>query len=100
MDNFLFLIYVQIALIFILFLAELFKEKIDYLYMSILTDPKNGYRLYIFGDSLYMIGGSVTGAGVYEYILNDRILFLVFAYGIILIILGALLRSYFGKDKR
>lgn len=33
MDKILFFLYVQVAFIFILFLAEILKEKIDYLYI-------------------------------------------------------------------
>lgn len=89
-----------IFLILLLFLGEVFKDKIDYLYMSFITSPKSDYRLHLLGDSVYMIGGSVTGAGIYEYISKGEFLFFVLAYGIIFILIGASLRAHHRKDRK
>lgn len=68
--------------------------------MEIITHPKLDKKLHIFGDSLYMVGGSVVGAGLYEYISNDKFLFFVLLYGIMFILFGATIRSHYQKDKR
>jgi hypothetical protein len=95
-----YLLCAEIIFILLLFLGEVAKDKIDYLYMSFITNPKSDFRLHILGDSIYMIGGSVTGAGIYEYISKGDFLFFVLAYGIIFIIIGASLRSHYRKDKK
>lgn len=46
-----------------------------------------------------MIGGSVTGAGIYEIVENNRILTTVLILGIILIIFGASIRSKYKKGE-
>ena len=67
--------------------------------MEISTHPKLNKNLHIFGDSLYMIGGSVTGAGVYEIVANNKILTTVLILGIILIFFGASIRSKYKKGE-
>ncbi|PUE64067.1 hypothetical protein [Arcobacter caeni] len=94
------IIIIEIVFIFLLFFLEILKEKIDYVYMEIITHPKLDNKLHIFGDSLYMIGGSVTGAGIYEYILKENFLFFVLSYGIMFILIGASIRSHYQKEKK
>ena len=90
----------EITFILLLFLYDIFKEKIDYYYMDIVTHPNLHKKLHIFGDALYMIGGSVVGAGIYEYILHNTILYFVLMYGTMLILIGASIRSHYEKEKR
>ncbi|MEV9476427.1 hypothetical protein [Aliarcobacter butzleri] len=99
MDILKYLVYIEIFIIFLLFIVEIFKENIDYFYMEIITHPKLNKNLHILGDSLYMIGGSVTGAGIYEIVANNRILTTVLILGIILIIFGASIRSKYKKGE-
>ena len=87
----------EVTLIIVLFFLEIFEEKLDSLYEEIITHPKLNERLYILGDSFYMIGGSVTGAGIYEIVANDNILTTVLILGIMIIIFGASIRS---KNKK
>ena len=88
----------QIGLIFILFLKEIgatnkMLNTLDWIYMEIATHPKANKWVHIFGDSMYMIGGSVEGAGLYEYVNNDNILTGVLLFGIIMIIIGAYIKE-------
>ncbi|MDN5108115.1 hypothetical protein PJV93_10885 [Aliarcobacter butzleri] len=92
MDILKYLVCVEILIIFLLFIIEIFKENIDYLYMEIITHTKLNKNLHILGDSLYMIGGSVTGTGIYEIVANNKILTTVLILGIILVIFGASIR--------
>ena len=46
-----------------------------------------------------MIGGSVTGAGVYEIVVNNKILTTVLILGTILIFFGASIRSKYKKGE-
>lgn len=99
MDKIEYLLYIEIIFIFLLFLIELFKKNLDYFYMEIVTHPKLNKNLYILGDSLYMIGGSVTGAGVYEIVVNNKILTTVLILGTILIFFGASIRSKYKRGE-
>ena len=99
MDILEYLVCLEIVVIFLLFIIELFKVNIDYFYMEIITHPKLNKYLYILGDSLYMIGGSVTGAGIYEIVANNRILTTVLIFGTILIIFGASIRSKYKRGE-
>ena len=74
----------------------LFLKNINFPYYQIEKLNKN---LYILGDSLYMIGGSVTGAGVYEIVVNNKILTTVLILGTILIFFGASIRSKYKKGE-
>lgn len=94
----------EIGLILALFLYELnlfrfFLIKLDRFYLEIVTHPKQKVIYHIFGDILYMVGGSVTGAGVYEYFANNNMLTLVIIVGIISIISGATIRENNKKGK-
>ena len=99
MDKIEYLLYIEIIFIFLLFLIELFKKNLDYFYMEIVTHPKLNKNLYILEDSLYMIGRSVTGAGVYEIVVNNKILITVLILGTILIFFGATIRSKYKKGE-
>lgn len=94
------LLIAEVLFILLLFLFEILKEKMDYFYMEIITHPRLYVKLQIFGDSLYMIGGSLTGAGIYEYISKDSVLWFVLLYGIMFILLGSTIRSHYQKDNK
>lgn len=84
---------VEIILIFLLFFIEIYRNQVDYFYLWIVTHPKLNKNFHTLGDSLYMIGGSVTGAGTYDFVANNRILTHVILLGIILIVVGSFIRS-------
>jgi len=76
--------------------------------MEIMTHPSLNRVLHIFGDSLYMIGGSVIGAWVYAYVQNlvdveiktpkgDN-LTLILILGIIGVVLGSFIREANRKE--
>lgn len=99
-----YLLCIEVTVIIILFLFELkllkwILAKIDNIYEEILTHPKQKEIYHIFGDTIYMVGGSITGAGIYEYFANNRKLTFVIILGIILIISGAIIRENNRKGK-
>lgn len=92
------LIRMELTLIILLFLSEIkFYDKLDWFYMEIVTHPKAYKWFHIFGDSLYMVGGSVVGSGLYEYINNQKILTGVLIFGTIMIILGSYIKEKVNK---
>lgn len=71
---------------------------LDWLYLEIVTHPQYDRYMFIFGDSAYMVGGSVFGAGVFELLIHQVISWNVLFFGIILIIGGAALKEKTKKD--
>jgi len=80
-----------IGLILILFLKEI--GAIDWVYIKIAAYLKANKSVSTFGDSIYMIGGGVASAGVYQCINNDNILTGVLLSGIMMIYAGAKIRE-------
>jgi len=70
---------------------------VDWLYLDIVTHPQYDRYMFIFGDSTYMVGGSVFGAGVFELLIHQVLSWNVLFFGIIMIIGGAILKE---KTKR
>ena len=83
----------ELFVIFMLFLRELGIPK--RIYEEIYTNPITRKFLKIFGDVLYMIGGSVAAAVIYAYIVdaNKIFYFAAFAVGLSFVMLGAYLRK-------
>lgn len=87
------LIILEIFFIFMLFLRELGIPK--RVYEELYTNPKTRKLLKIFGDVLYMVGGSIVAAVIFAYIVDINKVFYVTAFivGIAFVTLGAYLRK-------
>ena len=87
------LIIFELFVIFMLFLRELGIPK--RIYEEIYTNPVTRKFLKVFGDVLYMIGGSIAAAVIYAYIvdINKVFYFTAFTVGLAFVLLGAYLRK-------
>lgn len=87
------LIIFELFVIFMLFLRELGIPK--RIYEEIYTNPVTRKLLKIFGDVLYMIGGSIVAAVIFAYIIDTEKVFYITAFivGLAFVILGAYLRK-------
>lgn len=87
------LIIFELFVIFMLFLRELGIPK--RIYEEIYTNPVTRKLLKIFGDVLYMIGGSIVAAVIFAYIIDTEKVFYITAFivGLVFVILGAYLRK-------
>jgi hypothetical protein len=74
-----------------LFLREIGLPK--RIYEEIVTHPKLEGLLRIFGDILYMVGGSIVGAVIYTYFVEVIFYNIALIVGLLLIIMGAYLRK-------
>ncbi|WP_418181285.1 hypothetical protein ACNSOL_12315 (plasmid) [Aliarcobacter lanthieri] len=86
------IILIEIIFIFILFIRELGLPKL--LYEELYTNPIARKMIPVFGDILYMVGGSIIASVVFAYILPPSI-FSVSALmvGILFASIGAYLRK-------
>lgn len=84
------LIFIQIFIIFMLFLRELGIPRM--IYEEIVTNPLFTMLLKIFGDTLYMIGGSIVGAVIYAYFVETKIYIFALTTGVLFIMVGAYLK--------
>lgn len=85
------LIIFELFIIFMLFLRELgIPEKV---YMEIYTNPTARKFLKVFGDVLYMIGGSIIAAVIYAYVTGTGFYLLACIVGFAFVVLGAYLRK-------
>lgn len=73
---------------------------LDWTYLEMVTHPKYDRYMFIFGDSTYMVGGSIFGAGVFELLIHQVLSWNVLIFGIIMIIGGAILKEKTKKDKK
>lgn len=87
------LIIFELFIIFMLFLRELGIPK--RIYEEIYTNPVTRKLLKIFGDVLYMIGGSIVAAVIFAYLIDTAkvFYFTAFIVGLAFVILGAYLRK-------
>lgn len=83
----------ELFVIFMLFLREL--DIPIRIYEELYTNPITRKLLKVFGDVLYMIGGSIVAAVIFAYIIEVEKVFYFSAFivGIIFVILGAYLRK-------
>ena len=65
------IILIEIILIFILFIRELGLPKL--LYEELYTNPTARKMIPVFGDILYMVGGSIIASVVFAYIIPPGI---------------------------
>lgn len=94
----------QIGFILILLLKEIgaFRKMlsaIDEIYLEVATHPNIDRVVYIAGDAGYMVGGSVLGAGIYEYLIHFTLSLSVLLCGIVMILFGAYVREKTRKGK-
>jgi|GEM_PF-5251657 len=71
---------------------------LDWIYTKIATYLKVNKWVYIFGDSMRMIGGVVVCIGLYDYINNDKFLTNGLLLGIMMIIVGVYIKAKALKD--
>lgn len=86
------IILIEIILIFILFIRELGLPKL--LYEELYTSPKARKMIPVFGDILYMVGGSIIASVVFAYIVPPGIFSIsALIVGILFASIGAYLRK-------
>ena len=68
--------------------------------MEIITHPQYDKIVHIMGDAAYMVGESVLGADIYEYLIHSTLSINVLVFGIMLILGGAYIREKTKKDKK
>lgn len=82
----------EFLFIILLFLRELGVPRI--IYEELYTNPKTRVLLSVFGDVLYIVGGSIIASVVYSYLTSGVILNIAaLLVGISLTALGAYLRK-------
>ena len=86
------IILIEITFIFMLFLRELGIPKL--LYEELYTNPTARKLIPVFGDILYMVGGSIIASVVFAYILPPGIFSIsALIVGILFASVGAYLRK-------
>ena len=87
-------IILQILFIFLLLLNEL--GVLRRIYEELYTNPKTKVLIYVFGDVLYMVGGSILASATYAFLTKEAVDFtMTSVVGIIFVFVGAYLK---GKD--
>ncbi len=86
------IVLIEIILIFILFIRELGLPKL--LYEELYTNPTARKMIPVFGDILYMVGGSIIASVVFAYIVPPGIFSIsALIVGILFASIGAYLRK-------
>ncbi|WP_129085783.1 hypothetical protein [Malaciobacter mytili] len=62
------------------------------IYEELYTNPKLRTLIKVFGDVLYMVGGSIVGAAIYAYFVEVKLYLTVLIIGIIFIVIGSYLK--------
>ncbi|MGM5480760.1 MAG: hypothetical protein ACQESC_04860 [Nanobdellota archaeon] len=78
--------------------SPILKKILDLTYFEIITHPRLDKVIFIIGDAYYMVGGSVFGAVIYRLLIQDNFSPNAALYGIMMIIVGAIMRIKGNKN--